>query len=265
MEIQEFDLNDYSLEVRDGKAVLERKEKEPQVFKPGDVLAHRTGAVVIYAGTDKLGGIVTYMGYWDETGVFSDKKDNGWGFTEEYSYATSRQKAMLFAEIEKRGYVWDAEKLELRRKYDFGDGEFLVDGKGYIFIHWKGGDSKNGLGSYLYWNPESDDMFIRRCSSVVDKASRATDKQKQRLLDRLAKEGLRWDAEKLKLRKKRWRARKDEYYWFVDSDGSVYKDTENFLLLDNSRYSLGNYFRTEQKAEKVRKDVIKVFQKQRRK
>lgn len=111
MERQEFDLKEYSLVVRDGKAVLERK-----AFRPGDVLSNELGAVVIYAGTEEGDGIVTYAGYWPENGVFTSVKDTGWGRMEGFDCAAPEQKAMLFAEIDRRGYVWDAEKLELRRK-----------------------------------------------------------------------------------------------------------------------------------------------------
>ncbi|MBO8472519.1 MAG: hypothetical protein IAB81_02685 [Bacteroidetes bacterium] len=99
----------------DGKAVLKRKEKERQVFRPGDVLIGGVGQVVIYADVFK-GGIVTYCGYERSLDHFTDRKDRGWGNISEFDHATEEQKAMLFAEIEKRGYVWDAEKLELRKR-----------------------------------------------------------------------------------------------------------------------------------------------------
>lgn len=118
MKRQEFDLRKYDLVVKDGKAVLERKgSEEPQVFKPGDVLISNGGdSIVIYAGTGDGGSIVTYVGYCTKNNNFTCNTNVGWGYTSKYLYANEEQKSVLFSEIEKRGYVWDAEKLELRNK-----------------------------------------------------------------------------------------------------------------------------------------------------
>lgn len=50
---------------------------------------------------------------------------------------------------------------------------------------------------------------------------------------------------------KRWRADEEGLYWFVGNEGEVYEDLENREHIDNGRYELGNYFRTEAEAEKA--------------
>ena len=65
----------------------------------------------------------------------------------------------------------------------------------------------------------------------------------------MAKEGLKWNAEKKKVEKIRWRAeRANDYYW-IDSIGRIMADTEIKCQTDNNRYRYGNYFKTQKEAE----------------
>ena len=48
---------------------------------------------------------------------------------------------------------------------------------------------------------------------------------------------------------KRWRAEKDDDYYFIRAEGIVCFDRENEAIMDNSRYELGNYFETREEAE----------------
>ena len=49
---------------------------------------------------------------------------------------------------------------------------------------------------------------------------------------------------------KRWRGAKDRFYWYID-DCKVYGEYETYDDYDNARYKIGNYFRTEEEAEKM--------------
>lgn len=48
---------------------------------------------------------------------------------------------------------------------------------------------------------------------------------------------------------KRWRAEKDDKYYFISTGGSINYDIENVVVLDDLRYVLGNYFKTAEEAE----------------
>lgn len=50
---------------------------------------------------------------------------------------------------------------------------------------------------------------------------------------------------------KRWRAKKGKRYWWVQNDGWVADDCEIRVDADDGRYELGNYFKTEEEAEKA--------------
>ena len=50
---------------------------------------------------------------------------------------------------------------------------------------------------------------------------------------------------------KRWRAKVKEGYYYVYSNGFVDEKMECYSNIDNDRYELGNYFQTEEEAQKI--------------
>lgn len=50
---------------------------------------------------------------------------------------------------------------------------------------------------------------------------------------------------------RRWRAGEGERYWCVQSDGEKADDYEDKMDVDDLRYELGNYFKTEEEAQKA--------------
>ena len=56
----------------------------------------------------------------------------------------------------------------------------------------------------------------------------------------------------------RWRAKKGGQYWYVRSDGVVDDDYEDKTDIDDGRYELGNYFKTEEETQKA-SDWLKAF------
>lgn len=57
---------------------------------------------------------------------------------------------------------------------------------------------------------------------------------------------------------KRWRAEKDEVYWCVQNDGGVADDYEQRTGIDDRFYKFGNYFKTEEEAQRAA-DWLKAF------
>lgn len=57
---------------------------------------------------------------------------------------------------------------------------------------------------------------------------------------------------------KRWRGVKDRFYWYIEGDCEVYGEYETDDDYDNSRYGIGNYFRTKEEAKKV-VEKIKIY------
>lgn len=57
--------------------------------------------------------------------------------------------------------------------------------------------------------------------------------------------------------KKRWRADRDRRYYFIDDEFNVRCNIEENLSLDNNRYEIGNYFKTEKEIEKYAEYIKK--------
>ena len=60
---------------------------------------------------------------------------------------------------------------------------------------------------------------------------------------------------------KRWRAEENRKYYYVNSVDNIYATIEEKYDLDNERYELGNYFKTEEEAEKVKAELDKFWAK----
>ena len=88
----------------------------------------------------------------------------------------------------------------------------------------------------------------------------ATKAEKQRLFDALAKEGKRWNAEKKCVEDlPRWRTDYNKTYLYISSQCSIIDEKECGAFIDESRYNVGNYFRTREAAEKVAEQIRDIF------
>lgn len=90
----------------------------------------------------------------------------------------------------------------------------------------------------------------------------ATEEEKQRLFDALAKEGKRWNAEEKRIEDlPRWRALYNENYYLIGSELTVDCQSEIENVVDDNRYNAGNYFKTREAAEKVAEQIREIFKK----
>ena len=88
----------------------------------------------------------------------------------------------------------------------------------------------------------------------------ATEEEKQRLFDSLARKGNRWNAEEKRIEDlPRWRALYNENYYLIGSELTVDCQSEIGYVVDDNRYNAGNYFKTREAAEKVAKQIREIF------
>lgn len=66
------------------------------------------------------------------------------------------------------------------------------------------------------------------------------------------------ECEKSEKENKRWRAEKDEEYYFFSNNLNVCSTTEEFLGIDDAKFEIHNYFKTQEEAEKVA-EKIKIY------
>lgn len=58
---------------------------------------------------------------------------------------------------------------------------------------------------------------------------------------------------------KRWRADDGKIYHYINSDGRIISEQDYYHNVDNSRYSLDNYFKTEEEAEIYLEKIKKIL------
>lgn len=88
----------------------------------------------------------------------------------------------------------------------------------------------------------------------------AMEEEKRMFHDALKEKGLRWNAEEKKVEPiPRWRAEKNEEYYYVCANAEVEHDLENGCSGDDTCYSIGNYFKTREAAERVAGQIKEIF------
>ena len=60
---------------------------------------------------------------------------------------------------------------------------------------------------------------------------------------------------------KRWRGKRSDKYFSIFGDSEISKVTDNYFPEDQMRYEWGNYFKTEEEAEKVKEELDKFWAK----
>ena len=76
----------------------------------------------------------------------------------------------------------------------------------------------------------------------------------------LKKKGLRWNPETGVIEVNRlWRARLGEIYFFINSNGELYPEKELNNKIDNMRWKIGNYFSTENEAQKYADEFKRIL------
>ena len=60
---------------------------------------------------------------------------------------------------------------------------------------------------------------------------------------------------------KRWRDERSDKYFSIFGDSEISKITDNYFPEDQRRYEWGNYFKTEEEAEKVKEELDKFWAK----
>ena len=144
-------------------------------------------------------------------------------------------------------------------------------------IVYKFGISKNNIGifygycgksekgfpihkDYVTLGGDTEELFFNSKTYIHDYIRPATEAEKQRLLDALAKEGYRWNAEKKELEElPRWRANIGEEYFYLNDTMKVDFAKESGSQADTDRYNINNYFKTHFAATGALLNVWKVL------
>ena len=89
----------------------------------------------------------------------------------------------------------------------------------------------------------------------------ATEEEKQLLFDKMKEQGLQWNAEDKRVEKMRWRAKRCEYYYWIDVNLAIRNINDTYSSFDNKIWDTFNYFRKKEQAEEAAKRVKEVLRK----
>ena len=163
--------------------------------------------------------------------------------------------------------------VKMEQKYMPKDGDIVYaqwdgDRSNYkwIFIYkksltdpYKNCDVYAYLGIECDRKPVSELHFNESCTSQ-ELLRPATEAEKRRLFDALAKQGKRWNAEKKRIEDlPRWRAEKGGLYYIVNNDFTTLQYKDYGEQSDMALHDAGNYFRTREAAEKVAGQIREIF------
>lgn len=148
----------------------------------------------------------------------------------------------------------------LRKGYMPIDGEIVVNDMDTIAIY-AGTNKTGGIMTYAALHGQRLQTVVSEEGwGYTDNYHPATDAEKRRLFDALAKQGKRWNAEKKCIEDlPRWRADLNETYLYVSLQYGIMSDEEWGAYVDDNRYNAGNYFRTREAAEKVASQIRDIF------
>ena len=148
----------------------------------------------------------------------------------------------------------------LRKGYMPIDGEIVVNDMDTIAIY-AGTNENGGIMTYATLHGERlQTVFSEEDWGCTYDYRPATEADKRRLFDALAKQGKRWNAEKKCIEGlSRWRAKFGHAYYYVSSRCTIEETTELGVDVDLNLNKKGNYFRTREAAEKVASQIRDIF------
>ena len=120
--------------------------------------------------------------------------------------------------------------------------------------------------SLNYNVPRTNEWTLEEnCRWSYSRIRPATEKEKQRFFDALAKQNKRWNAEKKVVEDVRWRAKVGEAYYNIEGfkylEVSVRSKTEEHLPVCDRDYETGNYFKTEEAARIAGEQMLELLKK----
>lgn len=152
----------------------------------------------------------------------------------------------------------------IEKEEKFKDGDILVsfvNEERYNAFIYKGTD-KNGFHSYYVGVDACKLLSISTSPSgrwCCSNLSYATEEEKQLLFDKMKEQGLRWNAERKRVEKIRWRASSDERYYYINHLLDCHSDIEESHIFDEERWNVGNYFKNKEQAEEAIKRIKEVL------
>lgn len=148
--------------------------------------------------------------------------------------------------------------VDMEQKFVPEDGDIVARNK--VVAVYAGTNEAGDIITYIAFNGSYVDTKMSDGWGYTSDFRPATEAEKQRLFDALAKEGKRWNSEKKHIEDlPRWRAEFAHTYYYVSTICTIEETTELGVDVDLNFYKKGNYFRTREAAEKVASQIRGIF------
>ena len=242
----------------------EVKEEEPQ-FKKGDILSYTLDGetcIIIFKEIDKseeLSNIRYYcmLSYLGNLRLNSQCRNLHW------NYATEGEKRTLFLAMLNKGLFWDENKMKVRTLKD-GDIITIKDHNGDTWQSIFKEIIDNRI--YSYFSLDCDGELYKKGPlghpNQILSIRYSTTEERQTLFDKIEKQThKRWNVETKCLENIRWRAKKGNWYWYIDRYLKTYSHTECGDNTDATHYSVNNYFQTKEIAEAAANKIKELLSK----
>lgn len=128
---------------------------------------------------------------------------------------------------------------------EFKDGDILISKSTNNIVIFKNYSERKPEKFESYWNDYTDDNDEWACVAF----RHVTEEEKQKFFDELKVKGLRWNAETKQMERIRKRAREDESYLYIETDGVVTEEEDEGTPFDDKNYNLGNYYLLEEREQ----------------
>lgn len=195
-----------------------------------------------------------------------------WCWMEDCRYATPEEKSAFLERLEKECHKkWNPEKKCLEDIYipKFGDivhlelkDNDLYASKGTIISIYPNKEMTTDLNGFFdIFNLGHYGEIINKVGANVKSIRLASELEKNKLFNKLAEVGKRWNEETKQLEDIRWRAGQLCEYYSIDFNYTIKRYVESFSIEDFKRYTNGNYFRTPEAAQKVADQIKDIFKK----
>lgn len=266
-----------NVSIEDGEIVVDIELKESFNPKDGDFLVSAMGNVFIYSDKAPV-DIDTYSSYCGmyagEDGCITKYFSDNWTNKKGCRFATPEEKAKFLEQLEKEYHKqWNAEKKCLEDIYvpKFGDIVKVVFSTTTKF-------PRNYTICIFPDKPIPSEPFCNNFFDIgismegklwyksdiggsykKDSIYPALESEKQELFDKLAEVGKRWNPETKQLEDIRWRAKKREEYYTINSALDVVGKFAGACPHEDVLHERGNYFRTPEAAQKVADRIKEIF------
>lgn len=119
---------------------------------------------------------------------------------------------------------------------------------------------KNNQEYFEIFDPFSKEHKFLNNSCWIGYLRHANAKETYEILEKAKEEKYNVNFEDKKIIRKRWRALKGEIYYHINSEGTIFSIKEQNNKIDDLYYECGNYFKTEEQAEKVNNRINEIYE-----